>query len=160
MAELTDGAPEERKAAADQAFADKLAKRSPPEPIERVEIEKARKRTKARAPRISINIEDRGTAGRAFYPDHCDEEGHRYPLVDTFGTRSLEFVRSMLHGLGIATADHLLGYDFSPGRANQVAMNAALAVIGGVQPKDEIEAMLAARPGGAGEADRGGMVKD
>jgi hypothetical protein len=91
-----------------------------------------------------MNIEERRSAGRAFYPDHCDEEGHRYRLADTFGTRSLEFVRSMLNGLRIATADHLLDYDSNPGRPNQVAMNAALAVISGVQPKDEIEAMLAA----------------
>jgi hypothetical protein len=91
-----------------------------------------------------MNIEERGSAGRAFYPDHSDEEGHRYRLADTFGTRSLEFVRSMLNGLGSATADHLLDFDFNPGRPNQVAFNAALAVISGVQPKDEIEAMLAA----------------
>ena len=134
----------ERKAAEAQPFADKLAKRSPPGPIERAEIENARKRTKARASRIAMNIEERGSAGRAFYPDHSDEEGHRYRLVDAFGTRSLEFVRSMLNGLGSATADHLPGYDFDPGRPNQVAFNAALAVISGVQPKDEIEAMLAA----------------
>jgi len=112
--------------------------------VSRAEIENARKRTKARASRIAMNIEERGSAGRAFYPDHSDEEGHRYRLVDAFGTRSLEFVRSMLNGLGSATADHLLGYDFDPGRPNQVAFNAALAVISGVQPKDEIEAMLAA----------------
>jgi hypothetical protein len=53
---------EERKAAAAQAFADKLAKRPPPDPIERAEIEKARKRTKARAPSIVMHVED-GTAG-------------------------------------------------------------------------------------------------
>jgi hypothetical protein len=141
---MAKGAAAERQAAERQAFADKLAKRSPPDPIERAEIEKAKRRTKARTPRIAINIEDRGTAGRALYPDHCDEEGHRYRLVDTFGTRSLEFVRAMLDGLGNATADHSLDYDFSPGRSNQVAMNAALAVISGVRPKDEIEAMLAA----------------
>jgi hypothetical protein len=143
-AEANERAAAERKAAEEQAFADKLAKRPPPSPVERAEIKKARKRTKARAPRIAINIEDRGTAGRASYPDHCDEEGHRYRLVDTFGTRSLEFVSAMLNGLGIATADHLLDYDSSPGSANQVAFNAALAVISGVRPKDEIEAMLAA----------------
>jgi hypothetical protein len=143
-AEANERAAAERKAAEEQAFADKLAKRPPPNPVERAEIEKARRRTKARTPRIAINIEDRGTAGRALYPDHCDEEGHRYRLADTFGTRSLEFVRAMLNGLGNATADHSLDYDFSPGRSNQVAMNAALAVISGVQPKDEIEAMLAA----------------
>jgi hypothetical protein len=134
----------ERKAAEEEAFADKLAKRSPPHPVERAEIEKARKRTKARAPRIAMHIEDRPTGGRAFYPDHSDDEGHEYRLADAFGTRSLQFVYAMLNGLGYATADHLLDYDSSPGRPNQVAMKATLAVISGVRPKDEVEAMLAA----------------
>ena len=141
---VAKGAAAERPAAERQAFADKLAKRSPPDRIERAEIKKATRRTKTRTPRIAINIEDRRTAERALYPDHSDEEGHRYRLLDTFGTRSLEFVRAMLNGLGYATADHLLDYDSSPGRSNQVAMNAALAVISGAQPQDEIEAMLAA----------------
>jgi hypothetical protein len=54
----TERAGEEGKAAEDQAFTDKLTKRSPPHPVERAEIEKARKRTKARAPRIAMHIED------------------------------------------------------------------------------------------------------
>jgi hypothetical protein len=37
------------------------------------------------------------------------------------------------------------GLQFQSGPANQVAFNAALAVIDGVRPKDEIEAILAAR---------------
>jgi hypothetical protein len=91
-----------------------------------------------------MHIEDRGTAGSIVYPDHSDDEGHEYRLVDAFGTRSLQFVYSMLKGLGRATEDHSLDYDFGPGSPNQLAFNAALAVISGVQPKDEIEAMLAA----------------
>ena len=91
-----------------------------------------------------MHIEDRGTAGRALYPDHSDEEGHYYRLADAFGTRSLQFVYSMLKGLGNATADHSLNLDFSPASPDQVAFNAALAVIDVVRPKDEIEAMLAA----------------
>src|SRR5258706_7762092 len=50
----------------------------------------------------------------------------------------------MLNGLGKATADHSLNLDFSPASPDQLAFNAALAVIDGVRPKDEIEAMLAA----------------
>ena len=80
-AEAEKKAAAERRAAEHQAFTDKLAKRPPPNPVECAEIEKARKRTKARAPRIAMNIEERGSAGRAFYPDHSDEEGHRYRLV-------------------------------------------------------------------------------
>jgi len=145
VAEAAKGAAAERKAAEEQAFADKLAKRPPPNPVERAEIEKARKRTKARTPRIAMHIEDRGIAGRALYPDHSDEEGHQYRLADTFGTRSLQFVHAMLNDLGNATANHSLDSDFSPAPANQVAFNAALADIDGVRPKDEIEAMLPAR---------------
>jgi hypothetical protein len=145
VAESAKTAAAERKAAEDQAFADKLAKRSPPNPVELAEIEKARKRTKARAPRIVMHIEDRGTAERSVvYPDHSDDEGHEYRLVDAFGTRSLQFVYSMLKGLGKATEDHSLDCDFSPGSPNQLKFNAALAVIDGVRPQDEIEAMLAA----------------
>jgi len=135
---------EERQAAERQAFTDQLAKRSPPDPIERAEIEKARKRTKARAPRIAMHIQDRGTAGIVAYPDHSDDEGHMYRLADAFGTRSRQFVYSMLNGLGKATEDHSLDCDFSPGSPNQLKFNAALAVIDGVRPQDEIEAMLAA----------------
>jgi hypothetical protein len=64
VAEAAEKTGEKRKAAADQAFAAKLAKRSPPNEVERAEIEKARKRTKARAPRIAMHIEDRETAAR------------------------------------------------------------------------------------------------
>jgi hypothetical protein len=127
----------------DHAFADKLGKRLPPNEAERAEIDKARKRTKARAPRIAMRIEDRETGARV-YPHHSDEEGHLYRLADTFGTRSKHFVYSMLKGLGKATEDHSVSQDFSPGSSDEIAFNAALAVIDGVRPKDEIEAMLAA----------------
>jgi hypothetical protein len=50
----------------------------------------------------------------------------------------------MLNVLGKATEDHSQNLDFSPGSSDQLAFNAALAVIDGVRPKDEIEAMLAA----------------
>ena len=141
---VSERATKERRAAEHQAFADKLAKRSPPDPVERAQIEKARKRTKARAPRIAMHVEDRETAGSVVYPAHSDEEGHMYRFADAFGTRSRQFVYSMLKGLGNATADHSLNLDFSPASPDQTAFNAALAVIDGVRPKDEIEAMLAA----------------
>ena len=127
VAESAEKVAAERKAAEEQAFADKLAKRPPPNAVECVAIEKARRRTKARTPRIAMNIEDRGTAGRALYPDHSDEEGHRYRLADTFGTRSLQFVYSMLNGLGHATADHCQDHGFSPGIVGCTAAQAVAA---------------------------------
>src|SRR5258707_15019565 len=50
VAEAAKSALEERRAAEEKAFADKLANRPPPNPVERAEIEKARKRTQARTP--------------------------------------------------------------------------------------------------------------
>jgi len=102
-AESLEKAAQKHKAAEDQAFADKLAKRPPPNPVERAEIKKARKRTKARAQRIAMHIENRGEAGSVVYPAHSDDEGHEYRLADAFGTRSRQFVYSMLNGLGKAT---------------------------------------------------------
>src|SRR5262249_17107142 len=144
VTERLEKAAEKHKAEEDQAFAAKLARRPPPNPVERAEIKKARKRTKARAQRIAMHIENRGKAGSVVYPAHSDDEGHEYRLADAFGTRSQQFVYSMLNGLGKATEDRSLDYNFSPGSPNQLAFNAALAVIDGVRPKDEIEAMLAA----------------
>jgi hypothetical protein len=105
--------------AEDLAFADKLAKRLPPNEIERAEIDKARERTKARAPRVAMHVEDRRSGARVRYADHSDDEGHRYRLADAFGTRSLQFVYSMLNGLGKATADHSVEQGFSPGNSDE-----------------------------------------
>jgi hypothetical protein len=50
-AEAKQRAVDKRKAAEDQAFADKLAKRPPPDPVERAEIEKGQKANQSpRAP--------------------------------------------------------------------------------------------------------------
>jgi hypothetical protein len=82
QAPVAESTAAERRAAEEQAFADKLAKRPPPSPVERAEIEKARKRTKARAPRIAMHIHDLGKAGSVVYPTHSDDEGHDYRLAD------------------------------------------------------------------------------
>jgi hypothetical protein len=66
---------EKRKDAEDLSFANKLAKRSPPNEVERAEIERARKRTKARLPSVAMHIEDRATGSRAIFPHHSDDEG-------------------------------------------------------------------------------------
>jgi hypothetical protein len=96
VTEALEKAAEKRKDAEDLAFANKLAKRRPPNEVDRAQIEKARRRAKARAPRIAMHIENRPTGTRALYPHHSDEEGHQYRLADTFGTRSRHFVYAMM----------------------------------------------------------------
>jgi hypothetical protein len=123
--------------------ADKKGKRSPPRDFEAAEIKKARHRTKRRHPAIAMHLEDVGEQRRVF-SCHSDDEGHSYRLVDAFGTRSFAFVCSMLEGLAEATSDHSENFGHTPGKSNESAFNATLAVIAGVQPRDEIEAILAA----------------
>lgn len=143
-AEAPENVATEIQATACQASAAELSRRSPPNEVERAEIEKAKKRTKARAPRIAMHVEKRGAKAGRTYPSHSDEEGHRFRLADAFGTRSMQFVDAMLKGVGMATEDHSASKDYGPGSPDQLAFNAALAVIDGVRPKDEVEAMLAA----------------
>ena len=96
VAEPSNRPAQESKAAEDQRFVDK-AKRLPPDEVEDAEIEKAKRRTKARAPRIAMHIEDRVEEARTFYPHHSDDQGHKYRLADAFRTRSMHFVYSMLN---------------------------------------------------------------
>jgi hypothetical protein len=60
-------AEQERRAAEQQALADKLAKRPPPNPVERAEIEKGQEAHQS--PRATaLSIEDRRTGLRLLYP--------------------------------------------------------------------------------------------
>ena len=91
-----------------------------------------------------MHIEDRRVGARVIYAHHSDDQGQEYRLADTFGTRSRHFVHAMLKSLGKATEDHSQTLGITPGSANEDTFNSALAVIDGVRPQDEIEAMLAA----------------
>jgi hypothetical protein len=132
------------KMATDRVLAHVAPKRQPPNRIEKLQIEKAKTRTKRRFPRIALHIEDRPTGARAVYAHHSDDEGQEYRLADAFGTQSRHFVHAMLNSLGQATEDHSQTLGITSGTANEDTFNSALAVIDGVRPQDEIEAMLAA----------------
>jgi hypothetical protein len=139
------GTVEKSKATAeDPAFSHNLAERFPPDEIERAQIQRARQRTKARRPPVAMHIKDRGADAHALYAYHSDDDGHDYRLADAFGTRSRHFVYAMLKSLGKVTEDHSQTLGLTPGSPDEDAFNAALAVIDGVRPQDEIEAMLAA----------------
>jgi hypothetical protein len=103
--------------ALDQAFADTLAQRLAPNTLDQAAIQ----------PRVEMRIEDHGGTRRMF-AYHSDEDGNLYRLADTFGTRSLQFVNSMLRDIGKATEDHGENKGFLPGSPDELAFNAALAV--------------------------------
>lgn len=98
---------------------------------------------------ISTATARRGTrSGRAQYdqlPDkdgvmrlqskHSDENGHSILIAETFATTADDFVGASLLGLAKCTSQG--------GKQSLEGLNASLALIGAIQPIDELEAALA-----------------
>src|SRR5215218_6143547 len=109
----------------------------PPE-AERELMRNALERGKARRARVSLQISERVPGeGKRAGPQHNDDFGWLLRLRDALGTTSDEFVRAEMDRLICA-----LAVSSEPG-AQASAANSALAVIDGIRPEDEVEAMLA-----------------
>ena len=92
------------------------------------ELQSEIKPAKRQAPRIKID-------GKEMRVDHKDEATGWKHLMASLGTDSADFMAGVLSQLANAV---------SPGKgADAEAINFALAVISGVEPKDELETMLA-----------------
>jgi hypothetical protein len=109
-----------------------------PGPREAAAIEHARARVKARKSRFALH-EDRKEGKLSLGPEHSDLEGYGKRLLDAFGTSSIDFAeteaRRLSKGLGQSNS--------AP--ADIQVLNAALAALDGVQPENEVEAMLASQ---------------
>lgn len=106
----------------------------PSEP-ERAEIAKSAERKQERKPRFNVEIIGEGEAWSVGNP-HNDFEGWIDRLLDVFGTRSGEFALTNVQSL----ANIIRGKD---PQSSRDPVNAALASIEAIEPKDELEAMLA-----------------
>ena len=106
----------------------------------------ARKRVNARSPRLRLKIET--TPGKqvrgkhvpethVLGPDHADQDGFWQRLLDAFGTRSQNFAQTELQRLARA-----LGPNWRRS-VSEEQLNAALAVVDGIKPDNEVEALLA-----------------
>ena len=92
------------------------------------ELQPEIKQAKRQAPRIRM-------AGEKMHVVHEDEAAGCQHLMRALGTDSADFMAGVLSQLANAV---------SPGKnADGAAINFALAVIAGVEPKDELETMLA-----------------
>lgn len=110
---------------------------SPPSADEQQRIETARQAVKARAPRVAVKIDtDKSGAMKDFRAHHDDRDGLLYRLQDAFGSRGLSFTSAELNNL--VQAAQLTG-----GQIDETRLNAFLAVVDGIRPANEIEAMLA-----------------
>jgi hypothetical protein len=93
---------------------------------------------KARKNRFALHEERKG-GKLSLGPEHSDLEGYGKRLLDAFGTSSINFAEMEAKRLSKG-----LGQSNSAPADTQV-LNAALAVVDGIQPENEVEAMLASQ---------------
>jgi hypothetical protein len=112
-----------------------MTNHAPSDP-ERREIAAATGRHKKRPPRVGVGIRQSENTGVEISPTHSDGEGWQTRLKDALGTSSSDFVDIEMARLMTIFRDRA-------GVIDARAVNAALAVIDGLKPQNEIEAMLA-----------------
>lgn len=105
-----------------------------PEPNERdaAAIVRARSRVQARASRIAVTL-----TAKSIGAPYNDAAGHYYRLLDAFGTKSCDFATVALSSM----LDAMRPRDKPEPEPD--AINAALALISGIEPENEVEALLA-----------------
>lgn len=113
-----------------------LAKRYEPTPEERIAVEAhfARRKEKRAAPRMNIS-EKNGVAQIA--PDHPEPKIAQVLLLEALGTTDPDFLDGLLTQLASAGTQR--------GEVDEKGLNFMLSVVKGVEPKDQVEAMLAAQ---------------
>jgi len=107
-----------------------------PSDAEKQEIVAATGRQNQRPPRVAIDIRQPENGAVAISPTHSDGSGWQTRLKDALGTSSNRFVDVELARLMTIFRDRA-------GVIDAGAVNAALAVIDGLKPQNEIEATLA-----------------
>lgn len=110
-----------------------------PTPKQEARIAKARENFAKRGARYAVLSEHKeaGTTAKVCSP-HTDLEGQRVHELDVFGTTSKVFADRLFGELGWVVGT-------TAGVLDQTAINAALAVMDGAEPQNEIEAMLVAQ---------------
>ena len=88
--------------------------------------------------RASVRVASAEGAVVGVSASHTDEVGQHYHLLDTFGTASADF-------MGVTFSQLLESLRDTNGTPNEMTVNAALAIVGGLEPSNEIEALLASQ---------------
>jgi hypothetical protein len=107
-----------------------------PTPTEAAAIEAAVSAVRSRRPRVAVETSAKGDVLQIDSP-HSDEDGLAVRLVDAFGTESADFSNHAIARLGAVVKRK------GAALPTQRELNAGLAAIDGLKPRDEIEAMLA-----------------
>jgi hypothetical protein len=97
-----------------------------------------RKKTRRRAPRFAVHQQEGGPIQMAPAGVHADAAAAR--VMNAFGITNLDLAERLM--MQIITVTHLQSSNEPVAEAN---LNAALAAVTGIAPRDEAEAMLAAQ---------------
>lgn len=126
------------KAKAKAAAAAAVAAKSPPGPLTRAAIKKGQQKfdTLPLRPFLALDRDENGTPSLG--AAHSDAAGHSAWLCSTLGTASASFVTQQFNSLQVATAGAAAGDE-----PNVLGLNAALALLSAIDPKDELEGALA-----------------
>jgi hypothetical protein len=107
-----------------------------PKPTEKAAVDAWRARRRARAPSPSIKLRKQGETTQVEF-DHPDTATGTILMMEALGTTSTSFMDILVRQLVNAGTQ---------GREpDQAMVNFMLSVVKGIEPKDEIEAMLAAQ---------------
>jgi hypothetical protein len=104
---------------------------------ERAAMARARTRVLDRRKRFESALADTGSGGATFGVPHSDHAGGHMRLLDTFGTCSMDFAASSLGQLATAMRDT------GKPLPTDARLNAAIAMVDGSEPANEVEAALA-----------------
>ncbi len=125
-----------RRRGAKGAKTKQVAKPYEPTPQERAAMEAYLARKKETPPVPRMKVSDKAGVAQ-FSPDHVEPALGHALLMEAIGTTNLEFLDGLLGQLANAG---------SQGRkVDERGLNFMLSVVRGVEPKDEVEAMLAAQ---------------
>lgn len=110
-------------------------------------VDKAEKRMSARPASPGIMLEPRPGGGKHYTSPHDDLRAWEIQVADAFGTRSLSVCKLFTRQLAemCKPARHEGGADEDPWKPSEIELNAMLAIINGVRPRNEIEAMQTAQ---------------
>jgi hypothetical protein len=101
---------------------------------ERKAIAQAAARRAKRAPRVAVSLTQTGPKTAQSGPNHADAKGWCDRILDALGTTSADFLTTELGRIMNAVG--------ATGEDGEARTNAALAVLDGLKPRNEIEAML------------------
>jgi hypothetical protein len=106
-------------------------------------IDQARARHEKRQPSPGVMVEPTGEGRYRLKPPHRDLEAWEVQICDAFGTRSYSTFRVFLSQLtALCAANRDEAGDWYP---DELELNAALNIVSGARPRNEMEAALAAQ---------------